>query len=134
MKRVFGALAVVVVCVIGYMVFAPMGTGSESRMLRFKKSLEIKGNEELQGSVNGFVVLKFSDGELRSICDDSHASPWGGNMIMADGKQVVWSRMGHVCGSSYLVSSRKRYIDECAKGKNIDSKQGFIDWMNLRVR
>ena len=130
MKRIFLVLLVLCLSIIGYMLFAPMGTGSESRMLKYKVRLERNTNHELEKDEVGFAVLKFNDGELRTICDDSHSSPWGGNMVIADGNQVIWSRMGHVCGSMDLYTKHERYINECRKNSKQDSKSGFIAWMN----
>ncbi len=130
MKRISLVLLVLCLSIVGYLLFAPMGTGSESRMLKYKVGLESKTNDELEKEVVGFAVLKFSDGELRSICDDSHSSPWGGNMVIADGNQVIWSRMGHVCGSMDLYTKHKRYLNECLNNSKPDSKRGFIAWMN----
>jgi hypothetical protein len=132
MKRIGIAILLISLAGLGYMLFAPMGTGSEGRIMNYKTELETKTNAELIGKVKGYFVLEFSDGELRTICDDSHSSPWGGNMLMADDKQVVWTKMGHACGSMDLVNRHERYVEYCNKSGKQTSKRGFIDWVDNR--
>ncbi len=119
-----------VLAVIAYLLFASMGTGSSSRMSKYESLLRDKSNSELLEMNSGFSILVFDDGELRSISDDSHSSPWGGNMIIADGTTVIWSKMGHSCGWGYLNGMHRRYLEEMKKVGKPNSKKRFIGWMN----
>ncbi len=81
-----------------------MGKGSSLYAKKWTKKLRAIDSITMAKSKypNIFSFL-FEDGQwLVGVCSDSHASPWGGTIVIHDSKRNTHSFFGHVCGSEFL--------------------------------
>ncbi|MCK5708070.1 MAG: hypothetical protein KAI43_10495 [Candidatus Aureabacteria bacterium] len=93
-----------VVFLLIFSVFAPMGTGSKRFANKWAKKFEfINTLEEAKTEYSWLKFRKFENGDwIFGVSSDSHSNPWGGTIVTKDSNGQIRCFFGHVCGSGFL--------------------------------
>ena len=117
----FVAAIWLVVFLLLFSLFAPMGTGSKRFAKKWAKKFEsIKTLEEAKTEYSWLKFREFKNGEwIFGISSNSHGNPWGGTVVTKDSKGQIRCFFGHVCGSPFLhavfVATQPKTLDEIYK-------------------
>jgi hypothetical protein len=115
---------------IAFIFISPMGTGNNSNCRALKNDLLTMTEMELKDKYhNSLNVLTFDDGIVFGICEDSHSSFFGGNMVVKIDASNVLTYMGHVCGTRYLSMFESSYVSSSKRDNVPVNKIGFSEYL-----
>jgi hypothetical protein len=99
-----GLVAYVITCTpISTWVFG-LGAGSPAFAEKWRARLQPIGDPDSATALYSDIeVVRFKDGDwVIGVSDDSHASPWGGTVVVKDSTGATRAFFGHVCGPGFL--------------------------------
>jgi hypothetical protein len=81
-----------------------LGKGSPAYAAKWRARLHPLSDPDAARATHPEIeVLRFGNGEwVIGVSDDSHASHWGGTVVVKDSTGQVRAFFGHVCGSRFL--------------------------------
>ena len=98
---IYGIITLIVMIIL--CLFCPMGDGSDNaitQIIKDKNKLsKIDFNNKYSQNINSFDL---KDGLVIGVCQDSHSSWWGGNIVLFLPDNKILTYKGHVCGNGYL--------------------------------
>lgn len=103
----------------------PMGKGSESFARKWTsklKNIESVNEFKKEYPEESYIELPSGDWAV-GVSSDSHASPWGGTVVIKDSSGNTRSFFGHVCGSRYLTM----FFNDKLEHKNLEDLYKFTD-------
>src|SRR4051812_41812277 len=99
--------------------FMPMGTGSATYAHRWEERLAaLTTTDEATARYPEVQARTFPTGEwIFGVGDDSHASMFGGTVVIKDSRGAIHTYFGHVCGPGYLrlIGHSAATLDEFLK-------------------
>ncbi len=98
-------LLLVSVLFAGIVLLSPMGSGDIKRGKELAHDLLTMSSDQLAKKYCcSYSLINCEDGMLTVISQNSHASWWGGNLVVKTEDNTCIIYTGHVCGPSYPQS------------------------------
>jgi len=133
-------LPVLVMAILAAMaLLSPMGNGNASRCDRYENDLLSLSNTALREKYkHRYAEIPFTNGDqveiTSAICDDSHSSMWGGNMVVKFPDQTTFVYMGHVCGNGYLGMYSSQFMAACDKSSQAPTAHDFKQFLLAKLK
>ena len=119
---------------VALVLISPMGSGNKSNCKALKYDLLTLSESELKDKYNNSLnVIIFNDGNVLGLCEDSHSSYFGGNMVVKINDSKFLTYMGHVCGPQYLRMYRDEYESLSKRNKVDVNKFGFASFLMTKL-